>query len=314
MQYFFDIENFDFKKATTSLSKRLWRVFWLILSSFALSVVLYALLSMVVNTNAERELVRENRMYERLYPEMLQRQTLVGDVTGALQERDNEIYGQIFNAAAPSLDPVSSVDLTLFSEETSEESKVSRSAQRLQQLSTGAGIVEDNFREIFEMLSEKALDNMPLTMPLSDVTYAQTGASVGQKYNPFYKVEAAHEGLDIVAGQGDAVFATAQGQVSEVQRSRKGLGNVVTIDHGNGYVTRYAHLGDILVSKGQTVAKGRKIGTVGISGNTFAPHLHYELIRDGIPQDPVNYMFATLSPGEYTSVAFMSSRTGQSLD
>ena len=117
-----------------------------------------------------------------------------------------------------------------------------------------------------------------------------------------------------MASEGTPVLASADGVVESVQRSRTGLGNVVTIDHGNGYVTRYAHLSDILVPKGRRVTRGTVIGRVGISGNSLAPHLHYEVLRDGEAVDPVDHMFATLSPQDYANFAFMTSRTGQSLD
>ena len=85
------------------------------------------------------------------------------------------------------------------------------------------------------------------------------------------------------------MHAAADGVVAEITRSRKGLGNVVTIDHGNGYKTRYAHLADIAVSRGRIVKKGARIGDVGVSGNSFAPHLHYEVRVDGQKVDPLQY-------------------------
>jgi murein DD-endopeptidase MepM/ murein hydrolase activator NlpD len=100
----------------------------------------------------------------------------------------------------------------------------------------------------------------------------------------------------------------------EVVKSRKGLGNVVSIDHGNGYVTRYAHLADIEVKKGRKVKKGSKIGYVGVSGNSFAPHLHYEVIRDTTVVDPVSHFFASVTPDEYVNMLIMSASTGQSMD
>lgn len=84
--------------------------------------------------------------------------------------------------------------------------------------------------------------------------------------------------------------AAADGVVKEVTHSSKGLGNVVSIDHGNGYLTRYAHLENTQVSKGQKVTRGQKIGQVGMSGNSFAPHLHYEVFRDTLRMDPLNYL------------------------
>jgi murein DD-endopeptidase MepM/ murein hydrolase activator NlpD len=137
---------------------------------------------------------------------------------------------------------------------------------------------------------------------------------VGDKINPFYKVSIRHNGLDIIAPAGDPVFAAADGTISEVIRSRKGLGNQVVIDHGNGYFTRYAHLADMEAVKGRKVRRGTRLGYVGVSGNSFAPHLHYEVLRDSVVLDPVNHLFASVTPEEYVSMLVMSVSTGQSLD
>ena len=102
--------------------------------------------------------------------------------------------------------------------------------------------------------------------------------------------------------------------VKNVIRSRKGLGNVVEIDHGNGYVTRYAHLADVEVRKGRELKKGARIGYVGVSGNSFAPHLHYEVLRDTLVMDPVNHLFASVTPDDYVNMLIMAVSTGQSLD
>ena len=146
------------------------------------------------------------------------------------------------------------------------------------------------------------------------MSYAQVGAALGEKINPFYKVPIEHNGLDIIAVQGEPVYATASGYVSDVIQSRKGQGNVVEITHQGGYVTRYAHLSDIQVRKGVQIRKGACVGYVGISGNSFAPHLHYEIIKDGEYLDPVNYLFASVSPDEYLNMMYMSVNTGQSMD
>ena len=110
------------------------------------------------------------------------------------------------------------------------------------------------------------------------------------------------------------MFVTADGVVSDVIKSRKGLGNVVVVSHGGGYVTRYAHLADIEVKKGKRVKRGDKIGYVGVSGSSFAPHLHYEVIKDTLIMDPVNHLFASFTPEEYVNVMIMAATTGQSLD
>ena len=154
----------------------------------------------------------------------------------------------------------------------------------------------------------------PMTNPLKDFSYARTGATVGRRINPFYKVPSDHWGLDLISQQGDPVFVSADGVVKYVDHSSKGLGNVVAIDHGNGYQTRYAHLENTRVSKGQKVSRGKQIGQVGMSGNSFAPHLLYEVRRDSVRLDPLHFMFASVSPEDYIGMLFMSSNTGQSMD
>ena len=146
------------------------------------------------------------------------------------------------------------------------------------------------------------------------MSYVQTGASVGLKHNPLYKVDIQHGGIDLIAPQGSVVRASADGVVRSVTRSNKGLGNIVEIDHKNGYTTRYALLGDISVPQGRSVKRGQKIGTVGISSTTFAPHLHYEVLRGGKVLDPVNFLFASVDPDEYAKMLYMSVSTRQSMD
>ena len=88
----------------------------------------------------------------------------------------------------------------------------------------------------------------------------------------------------------------------------------MVIDHENGYFTRYAHLADVEAARGRRVKRGTRIGHVGVSGNSFAPHLHYEVLRDTVVLDPVNHLFASLTPEEYLNVMIMSVSTGQSMD
>jgi murein DD-endopeptidase MepM/ murein hydrolase activator NlpD len=165
-----------------------------------------------------------------------------------------------------------------------------------------------------EALADENFVMPPMTNPLKDFTFAQTGASVGDKMNPFYKVPMRHNGLDLIAPAGEPVHAVADGVISEVIKSRKGLGNVVVIDHGDGYITKYAHLSDMETRKGRKVKRGTRIGYVGVSGNSFAPHLHYEVMRDTVVLDPVNHFFASVTPMEYINMLIMSVSTGQSME
>lgn len=108
---------------------------------------------------------------------------------------------------------------------------------------------------------------------------------VSKKFNK----ETGHSGIDLSAPAGNPVFATGTGTVQFA--SKKGeLGNTIIIDHGNGYVTSYSHLMNIKTRKGSPVHKGDVIGSVGSTGTTSGPHLHYSITKDGVPQDPETYI------------------------
>jgi hypothetical protein len=268
----------------------------------------------VFSTDEERRLKLENKLYEQEYPQMAQKEMLLADVVEGLRMKDDRIYEEIFNTSAPDMERFSSLDFLMALDSIPDTDIVTASEGRLDALESSASQVEENFLKVMEIIEDKDFVMPPMTNPMKDFTFAQTGASVGNKINPFYKVAMKHNGLDIIAPAGEPVFATADGLVKEVIKSRKGLGNVVVIDHGNGYMTRYAHLADVEAKKGRKVRKGTRLGYVGVSGNSFAPHLHYEVMRDTLVLDPVNHFFASVTPEEYMNMLIMSVTTGQSMD
>jgi len=286
---------------------------WLV-ATVSLAALYYMVSSFFISTEEERRLIRENRTYGKLYPELLEKERLVADVVQDLQFRDNAIYEQIFNAPAPPVDAGSSAMFVFASDSVNDRDIVRYAERKAASLKDVVGRVNENFSRLFAMAASGRSVIPPMKIPVEGLQYAQVGASSGQKLNPFYKVAAHHDGIDLMAGQGTPVLASGDGTVSDVRRSRKGLGNIVEIRHQGGYRTVYAHLEDIVVRKGETVRAGRKLGNVGISGNSFAPHLHYEVWRDSVVMDPVNFFFASLSPEEYMNVAYMAATTGQSMD
>ena len=274
----------------------------------------YVLFALFFSTEEEKRLQQENDLYATYYQELRQKEGLVSDVVEGLEARDDALYRRIFETEAPSVDAVTAADVISVSDSLSESFYLSYSASKSESLRMMAQNVEENFREIYRLMAVRKDSIPPLTLPVEGMSYVQTGASIGLKHNPLYKVEIRHEGLDLVAPQGSVVRAAADGLVRNVIRSNKGLGNIVEIDHRNGYTTRYALLGDISVTQGRTVKRGQKIGTVGISSTTFAPHLHYEVLRGGKALDPVHFLFASVSPDEYAKMLYMSVSTRQSLD
>lgn len=311
-QYIFDKNDIKFRKKRTSVWAVIRRILVFFVATASMAVMYYVIFALVFSTDEEQRLKDENRMYEREFPALEAKEDLLADVIEGLQMRDDMIYEEIFHTSAPNMDPLSYIDF--LSDSIPDRDIVLYADRKISNTAVAAARVEDNFLRIMQAVQDSGFVMPPMTNPLEDFSFAQTGASVGDKINPFYKVSIRHNGLDMIAPAGQPVHASADGVVINVIKSRKGLGNVVEIDHGNGYMTRYAHLADIEVSKGRRVEKGRRIGYVGVSGNSFAPHLHYEVMRDTLVLDPVNYMFASVSPEEYANMLVMSVATGQSMD
>lgn len=313
-QYVYDKNEFRFKKARTSVWAVIRKILVFFVVTIALAFLYYVLFALVFSTDTEQRLKDENRMYSIEYPELERKEELLSDVIRGLQVKDDKIYEEIFHASAPNMEPMSSVDFLMGLDSIPDKDIVSHAERKLDMVEAAADRVEDNFRRVIAALKDSSFVMPPMHKPVNDFTFAQTGASVGMKINPFYKVAILHNGLDIIAPAGEPVCAVADGVVSQVTRSRKGLGNVVVVDHGNGYFTRYAHLSDMEAVKGRTVRRGTRLGYVGVSGNSFAPHLHYEVLRDTVVLDPVNHFFADVSPEEYVNMLVMSVTTGQSMD
>lgn len=312
-QYIFD-RDFRFRKDRTSVWTIVRKILLFFLTTLSLAILYYVIFALVFSTDEERSLIQENRMYEKVFPEMNVKEELLSDVVDGLVIRDDMIYEEIFHTSAPDMDPGSSLDFLMGIDSAGDDDIVKHSASRLKIMERTVGAVEDNFRDIFRLVASEDMVMPPMSNPMNGFSFAQTGASVGDRINPFYKVQIRHDGLDMIAPAGEPVYASADGKVSNIIRSRKGLGNVVVIEHDGGYVTRYAHLADIEVRKGRKIRKGDRIGYVGVSGNSFAPHLHYEVLRDTLVLDPVNFMFASVTPEDYVNMLILSASTGQSMD
>ena len=289
--YVYDKDDFRFRKQRHSVWTSLLRVLKYFIASLSLAVLYYFIFALFFNTDKERRLRAENRMYEKLYPEMEQEQKLLEDVVSGLEAKDNMIYNDLFQTDVLSLD-----------------------SQTSEYLAESDSMEVGDFMDIFRLLSSGDAEMPPLSFPIKGFTYTSVGASVGEKINPFYKVKVGHDGLDMIVPSGTPVVASADGVVSSIQYSRKGLGNAVTISHKGGYVTKYAHLSDIKAVRGRRIRKGDVIGSVGMSGKSFAPHLHYEIWRDTVALDPVSYFFCSVTPDEYSAMLLLSASAGQSMD
>ncbi|MDE5891090.1 MAG: M23 family metallopeptidase [Bacteroidales bacterium] len=313
-KYIYDDKQVRFRASGNPVSGIVLRFLKYFIFSIAVAVVCYALFALLFSTDQEHRLKQENRMYSKVYPEIEKKERLLSDVVTGLQMRDDEIYSEIFHTQAPDPERLFTADFLAVSDTIADDEIAAFVEDKADVLMSRSARIESNFRKIFDRLSDGDYVMPPMSMPIKGFSYAQTGATVGQKISPFYKVKVEHHGLDMIVHVGTPVYATGPGVVTDVIRSGRGQGNVVEITHDGGYVTRYSHLQDISVSKGKTVDADVVIGHSGMSGMAYAPHLHYEVHKDGEVLDPVDYFFHDVTPYEYADIVIMSVSVEQSMD
>lgn len=139
-------------------------------------------------------------------------------------------------------------------------------------------------------------DNMPLYSPLNADSIERISDFFGIRHiHPILKIKTFHKGIDIVGTFDSPVYSTAYGIVEKVEYSNRGYGNNILINHGDKYKTRYAHLNKILVKEGDFINVKDQIGTLGSSGLSTGPHLHYEILYDNKPIDPISFYTDSLT-------------------
>lgn len=280
---------------------KLYRLLIYFVGSIFLSILYYSILSQFVYLGEDKRLKNENRILKEIINHNEQRLVTLEKSVNSLSSRDRKIYKSIFGAY-PIDDLSENVDM---------------GSSTLDNILQGANEIKlmfDTIKSNLDYLGNSS-KNIPAKLPIENFSIYQLGAGMGKKINPFYKSLVPHRGLDIVAPIKTKVIATADGIVDEVySREGKSEGLLVCIDHINGYKTRYSHLNSTLVSKGQKVKQGQIIGTVGSTGMSLVPHLHYEVIFNGRYLNPINYFFGDVTPSIYQKMIVIEENTGQSLD
>ena len=147
---------------------------------------------------------------------------------------------------------------------------------------------ENSFQEIISYITEQRarLTAVPTGWPVK----GWITASFGSRIDPFTGSLSYHGGVDIANDMGTPVKSTADGVIVFAQFEGGGYGNLVTINHGNGYMTKFGHMIKYVVTPGQHIKKGQVIGYVGNTGRSTAPHLHYEVKLNGVAVNPVKYL------------------------
>jgi len=316
-QFKFNPEDLNYKKLDSSMNARIWRIVIYVAAILVLAVLLNVLYSLFFDTPRERQIRRENELLMEQYELLSQRKSIVDTVMREVEQIDKNIYRVIFETEPVSAgsDPSSEYAYQHLLEQSDREI-VHGTASRLDSM-----IRHDRqTASLYDILMIRGesraelLTTIPAIQPIENEDLTLIASGFGHRIHPIYKIMKMHPGIDFSAPVGTPVYATGDGVVEAVIRSARGLGNRITIDHGGGYTTFYACMDELNVRRGQRVERGDLIGTVGDSGLSAAPHLHYEVRLDEEPVNPINYFFLELTPEEYDRLILISLMSGQSFD
>jgi murein DD-endopeptidase MepM/ murein hydrolase activator NlpD len=270
-------------------------------------------------TEKGKALKKENIALVKHKASLQQGLTSVNTVLASLKEQNSDLHKKLFETPLEEAAAATSNKESLI---LANESGFQSEATELKEELERATKTSSEHNENFSMLDVTKKDltfllAVPSMQPVENTELTKLVSGFGNRVNPFHKGNYHHPGADFAAARGTSVFATAKGVVVEIRKGssiQAGYGNYIEIDHGNGLITRYAHLDDVTVRMGQRISKGAVIGTVGMSGGAVAPHVHYEIIRKGKQVDPVPYLMEHLNSNEYIALQKLGSKKNQSLD
>ncbi len=322
-KYKFNPETLNYERIGISIKEKLTRILAFFSSSLAFSLIWVGIVIYFYETPRTKALQRENQELLSQYELLLKDLEKVENVLADLQQRDDNIYRVIFET-----DPIPSTirkagfgGTNKYSqlERMSNSALVVEAARKLDILSKEAYIQSKSFDEVMKLAlnKEDMLASIPAIQPITNKDLKRTASGWGYRIHPIYKVRKMHWGMDFTAPVGTPVYATGNGKVVEIAGSVPGyteFGKYVKIDHGYGYETVYGHLSKYNVKPGQEVKRGDIIGFVGNTGASTAPHLHYEVHKDGQRVNPALYYFKDLTADEYDKMIAISSNIGQTLD
>jgi len=264
--------------------------------------------SFFFNTPKEMSLLKERYSLLASYDLILAKLEDTENTLNKISERDNKVYRAVFeedtipytirNAGFGGVDRYAKY----------ENLGISASPllvdlfQKVDVLQKKAYIQSKSFDRIAELASNKTLmqQSMPIAAPV-DLSKTRLSSEFGNRRHPVFGGIRFHEGIDLTGSTGTPIYSTGDGVVVRALLA-SGYGNLVEIDHGFGYVTRYGHLSKFNVKAGDKVKRGDKIGEMGSTGVSIGPHLHYEVILKSVPRNPTLYFENVFDSEEYVFV------------
>ena len=320
VKFQFDKRTLTYRKVEVGTKQILLRGFGYVAGASVFSVLVILIFSTFFDSPKEKQLKREIAQVELQYKLLNNRMSRVDQVLAELQEKDDDIYRVIFEA-----EPIpNSVRNAGFGgvnryrelERLNSADIVIGTTKRLDELTKQLVVQSRSFDEVITLAKNKEdlLASIPAIQPVANEKLKRVASGFNYRIHPIYKVRHFHTGIDFTAPRGTEIYATGNGKVQKVIMKKRGYGYHVVINHGYGYKTLYAHMSKFKVKKGEKIKRGDVIGYVGSTGTSTAPHLHYEVIKNGEKINPMNFFFNDLTPEEYEKVLELSSQANQSFD
>ena len=322
VKYRYNPETLTYEKVEPGLKERFLKALPYLAGSIVFATIIIILYEYQpwFKSPKEQSLERDNKELRRQF-ELLQKQLSdIETVLSDIQKRDDNLYRVVLEAEPY---PLHKRDRATGGSNKYKQYEGFESSDLIISTAEALGRIEKklyaqsrSFDEVIKLAKRKKemLTSMPAIIPVNRKDLRSSIGPYGWRIDPIYRTRAMHTGMDFPAETGTKVYATGDGRVENVESNYWGYGNIVLIDHGYGYKTMYAHLSAFKVKIGQKVKRGEVIGLVGSTGKSTAPHLHYEVVKNGEKVNPVNYYYNDLSPAEYEEMLKNASSSGTSFD
>lgn len=322
VKYYYDPENLAFKKIKVKKRTKLaYAALFLVASALFGTLAFIVLLNTpFFETPKDRLQAREIENFKIRYAILNKKMDQIDDVLASIEERDNNIYRTYFNTS-PIPDEqrkagFGGVNRYKELEGYDNSELVVNTSKRVDVISKQLAIQSKSLDEILKLAKEKnkLLSAIPAIQPVKNENLRAVASGFGYRTDPFTKVRKFHAGMDFSSRSGTPIYATGDGVVARADNTASGYGNHIVIRHGYGYETLYGHLSKYKIRAGNRVKRGDVIGYVGSTGRSEAPHLHYEVHKNGEVVNPLNYYYGNISAAEYTVIAKAANQENQSLD
>ncbi|WP_299056661.1 M23 family metallopeptidase [uncultured Polaribacter sp.] len=319
VKYYYDANTLSYRKITTKKGDYYKRT---IFGGFALVLVAFIgfiVFSQFIQSPNERAQKRELDNLKLHYQLLSKRMEDSALVLAQLQERDNNIYRTYFEA-----NPIpdeqrkagfGGVNRYKYLDGFDNSTMITKLTKDIDLLSKQLVVQSKSLDEIVSLAKEKEkmLASIPAILPVKLEHLTRMASGYKWRMHPILKIRKFHKGMDFTAPSGTPIYASGNGTVIRAQRSAT-FGNVVYIDHGYGYKTIYAHMSKIKAKRGEKVNRGDLIGYVGNTGRSVSAHLHYEVHKNDVALNPINFYYGDLTPEEFAAMQKAAEEEGQSYD